>query len=42
MCSYAHSITLTDIEFVRTIKETIKKNKLQYASNIQLNNKSMF
>ena len=31
---------LTDIEFVRTIKETIKRVKLQYASNIQLNNKS--
>ena len=31
---------LTDIEFVRAIKKTIKWVKLQYASNIQLNNKS--
>ena len=32
---------LNDIECVRTIKETIKRDKLQYASNIQLNNKSL-
>jgi len=31
---------LNDIECVRRIKETIKRDKLQYASNIQLNNKS--